>query len=155
GIDPASYPLTGELVLREPSGASAADVLRNPGDALITRDIADQRGLRPGDTILLSGDSAPFELTITGIAAATPTQQGDMVFYGLETARLIEGRDDVITTVSVNWGAAPGADQTVIDSADYVCVAVDRDGRCRSSSGTARFVHMVKRAGVLGLPVGR
>jgi putative ABC transport system permease protein len=154
GIDPAGYPLTGKLILREPSGATAGDVLRSIGDAIITRDIADQHGLRLGDTILLSGDSAPAELRITGIASATPTQQGDMVFYGLDTARLIEGRNDVINSISINWGAAPGAEQTVIDSEFNVYVAASRVDVVQSSSGVALFDLMLKGAGVLGLLVG-
>src|SRR5688500_14199307 len=55
GINPATYPLAGDLVLREPAGASAADVLRAPTDVLVTHDIADRRGLHIGDSILLSG----------------------------------------------------------------------------------------------------
>ena len=56
GIDPASYPLVGDLVLRDPAGASAAEVLRQPTDTLVTRDIADKLGLQVGDNFTLSGD---------------------------------------------------------------------------------------------------
>ena len=59
GIDPATYPLVGDLVLREPAGATAADALHAPNDALITRDLADKLGLTIGETILLSGDGSP------------------------------------------------------------------------------------------------
>lgn len=154
GIDPATYPLVGELVLREPAGASAADVLQNPTDVLVTRDIADERGLRIGDSILLSGSSTPIELTVAGIVGATPDQQGDSVFYALDTARLIENRENVINTISATWGSAPDAAQTVIDSPFQVYIAVDRDEAVQSSSGTALFDLMLKGAGVLGLLVG-
>ncbi|MBA3868900.1 MAG: FtsX-like permease family protein [Anaerolineae bacterium] len=154
GIDPASYPLTGDLVLREPAGANAAEVLKNPKDTLITRDLADKLSLHVGDSILLSGDSAPIQLTVTGIVGATPAQQGDAVFYSLETARLVENRDDVINTISVNWGSVPNADQTIIDSPYRVFVAASRDGAVQSSSGLELFDMMLKGAGVLGLLVG-
>jgi putative ABC transport system permease protein len=154
GIDPATYPLIGDLVLREPAGAKAADVLKNLKDTLITRDLADKLNLRVGDSILLSGDSAPVQLTVTGIVGATPTQQGDSVFYSLETARLIENHDDVVNSISVNWGSVPNADQTIIDSPYRVFVAVRHDGMVQSSSGLELFDMMLKGAGVLGLLVG-
>jgi predicted lysophospholipase L1 biosynthesis ABC-type transport system permease subunit len=154
GIDPLTYPLTGNLVLLEPAGADAADVLRAPTDVLVTRDIADQRGLHVGDSILLSGDSIPIQLTIAGIVGAPPTHIGDSVFYSLTTARLIENREDVVNSISVNWGTAANAEQTVIDSPYQVFIAVDREGAVQSSSATALFDIMLKGAGVLGLLVG-
>ncbi len=154
GIDPATYSLTGDLVLREPAGAKAVDVLKNPKDTLITRDLADKLSLHVGDRILLSGDSAPIELMVVGIVGATPTQQGDSVFYSLETARLVENRDDVVNTVPVNWGSVANAEQTIIDSPYRVFVAASRDGAVQSSSGLELFDMMLKGAGVLGLLVG-
>lgn len=153
GISPATYPLVGELVLREPS-ATAADVLKSPADVLITRDIAEKRGLRIGDSILLSGENMPLRLTVAGIIKATPTQQGDSVFYSLETARLIENREDIINTIAINWGTAPNAEQTIIDSPYRVFVAATRNEVVSSSSGTALFDLMLKGSGVLGLLVG-
>ncbi len=154
GIDPATYSLTGGLVLREPAGAKAVDVLKNSKDTLITRDLADKLSLHVGDHILLSGDSAPIELMIVGIVGATPTQQGDSVFYSLETARLVENRDDVVNTISVNWGNVANADQTIIDSPYRVFVAASRDGAVQSSNGLELFDMMLKGAGILGLLVG-
>ena len=154
GIDPATYPLVGELVLREPAGATAADVLKNPTDVLVTRDIADNREIHLGDTVTISGDSTPIQLTVAGIVGATPTQQGALVYYSLETARLVEKRDDVINMAAVNWGSAPNADQTIIDSAYTVFAAVDREGLVQSSSITAIFDVSLKGSGVLGLLIG-
>jgi putative ABC transport system permease protein len=154
GIDVSTYPLIGRLVLSEPAGASAADVLLNPTDVLVTRDIAEQRDIHVGDTILLSGDSTPIQLTVAGIIGATPTQQGDSVFYSLETARLVENRSDVINTISLNWGTAPNAAQIVIDSPYNVYVAVDREDVVQSSSGLELFDVMLRGAGVLGLLIG-
>lgn len=154
GIDLDTYPLEGSLILREPWGASAADVLQNPTDALVTRDLAEQRGLRLGDSILLSSDSTPIQLTVAGIVAATPSQQGDSVFYSLETARLIEKREDVINSISINWGTAPDAERTVIDSPYDVYVAISREETVQASNGLELFDIMLKGAGVLGLLVG-
>lgn len=155
GIDPQHYPLTGELVLREPAGASAADVLKHPTDVLITRDIADERGLHLGDSVLLSGDSTPMQLTVAGIVGATPSQRGSSVFYSLETARLIENRDDVINMVMANWGSAADADQIVIDNSPYtVFAAVERSSGVQGSNVLVLFDMMLKGAGVLGLLVG-
>ena len=154
GIDPATYSLTGDLVLREPAGAKAVDVLKKQKDTLITRDLADKLSLHVGDSILLSGNSAPIQLMVTGIVGATPPQQGDTVFYSLETARLVENREDVINTISVNWGSVPNADQTIIDSPYRVFIATSRDGAVQSSSGLELFDMMLKGAGVLGLLVG-
>lgn len=153
GIDVATYPLAGRLTLREPAGASAADVLQHPTDVLVTRDLAEQRSLRIGDKVLLSGDSAPIELTVTGIIDASPSQQGASVFYSLETARLIENREDVINRISINWGTAPNAEQIIVDSPYDVFVAVDREG-VQTSSGSDLFDLMLTGSGVLGLLVG-
>ena len=154
GIDPATYPLVGELVLREPAGATATEVLKNPTDVLVSRDIADQREIHIGDTVLISGDSTPIQLTVAGIVGATPTQQGALVYYTLETAHLVENRNDVINMAAVNWGTAPNADQTVIDSSYTVFAAVDRDSMVQSSSITAIFDLALKGSGVLGLLIG-
>lgn len=154
GIEPATYPRVGELVLREPAGATAADVLKNPTDVLITRDIADERKLHIGDTVLISGDSAPIQLTVAGIISATPTQQGASVYYTMETARLVENRADVINMASINWGPAPNADKIIIESPFTVFAAVDRDGIVDSSRVTSIFDLALKGSGVLGLLIG-
>jgi len=140
--------------LREPANVSIADVLKQPTDVLITRDLADQLSLRLGDTILLSGDSTPVSLTVAGIIKATPTQQGDSVFYSLETARMIENREDAVNSVSILWGTAKGAEQTVVDSPFRVYVAASPEEVIEASSGLELFNMMLKGAGVLGLLVG-
>lgn len=155
GIDPTVYGLTGPLVLREPAGASAAEVLREPHDALITRDIADKHNLHVGGTILISsGTGVPTRLNITGIISETPNRHGGSVYYTLDTARLIEGREQVVTNVSVLWGDVPGARQTIIDSPFNVHVAMSREEKAENNVGTGVFDLMLKGAGVLGLLVG-
>lgn len=154
GIDVNTYPLTSRLSLREPTGASAADVLQNPTDVIITRDLADRRGLHLGDSVLLSGASAPIQLKVVGIIESTPNQQGDSVFYSLETASLIENREDVINSISINWGTAPEAEQIIVDSPYDVFVAISRENTAQLSTGPLLFDLMLTGSGVLGLLVG-
>lgn len=152
GIDPATYPLIGTLTLREPANATPADVLNEPTDALLTRDIADPMGLQVGDTFLLSGGEAtPTELTLAGIIGSTPSQAGKAVYYSLETARLLENQTDVVNAVPVLWGTQPNAADTVISSPYNVYVA---QGGLEDESGLKVFDVMLKGAGVLGLLVG-
>jgi putative ABC transport system permease protein len=154
GIDPATYPLVGQLVLRDPAGAKAADVLQHPTDALLTRDIADPLGLHVGDSFILSGDGAPVQLTLAGIIAATPDQRGHQVLYSLDTARLIDNRADVITSVVGTLGTAPNAVQTLNASSYPIFIAANRDATTADSAATNLFDLMLKGAGVLGLLVG-
>ena len=152
GVDFASYPLIGEIVMREPAGVSPADLLREPTDALLTRDIADPLGLRIGDTFILSGgNTSPTRLTLAGIIGATPSQEGKAVYYSLETARLLENRADVVTKVPILFGDVPNAQQQLVDSPYRVWVASTERA---DSSGTRLFDLMLKGAGVLGLLVG-
>jgi putative ABC transport system permease protein len=153
GLDPSSYPLVGDLILSAPAGATPADVLRAPADALITRDIADQRGLKTGDRFTLTAGGAPLTLTVAGIIEATPNQQGLQVFYSLDTARQLENRPDVINEVAVLLGDAPDAVAALRDSPYTVFFAGTRD-EMMQNQGTALFDMMLKGAGVLGLLVG-
>jgi putative ABC transport system permease protein len=154
GIDPQQYPLVGELTLREPRGLTAAEVLHQTGDALITRDIADQLGLTIGSSILIDGTSGPYPLNITGIVSQTPSYVGDSMFYTLETARDIAGQPDVITTL-LALTTSPSPDLSpLIDSPYRVYVAVSRENSNGTSSTTNLFDMMLKGAGILGLLVG-
>lgn len=155
GFDPASYPLIGGLVLREPAQATAADVLLSSTDVLITRDLADSVGLHVGDALVVGGtDVATTQVFIAGILDATPNQFGKALFYSLDTARLLENRDEVVTSVSITWGDTPNAEQTLVDSPLAVFIARSPEESVSSSSSTSLFDMMLKGAGVLGLLVG-
>lgn len=151
GIDPTTYPLIGQLALREPAGQTPADVLRQPTDALLTQDMADALNLRIGDRFMLGdGQMASTWLTLAGIVNATPSQQGRMLFYSLETAHQLQGRDDVVQSVSALIGDQPGAVDSMVNSPLRVFVASGG----MNSSATSVFDLMLKGAGVLGLIVG-
>ncbi len=154
GFDPATYPLLGELVLSEPADATPADVLRHPNDALVTRDIAESLGLQVGDAFTLTGDAAPFQMTVAGIISATPDERGKQVLYSLDTARLLDNRSDVVTSISATLGTAPNAEQTLVDSPFRVLVAANRDDSLSQANGTQLFDVMLKGAGILGLLIG-
>jgi putative ABC transport system permease protein len=155
GFDPATYPLVGEFVLREPTDVPVADLLAEPTSAFLTRDLADSLRLHVGDTFILSGgDVAPTRLTLVGIVNATPNRQGKAIFYSLETARLLENRQNVITAISIQWGDVPNAQQTIVDSPLNVFVARDRLEVPAESVSVSLFDVMLKGAGVLGLLVG-
>ena len=53
GVDPAAYPLVGALILREPTNTGTATLLQDQADILVTRDLADENGLRTGDQLIL------------------------------------------------------------------------------------------------------
>lgn len=103
GIDPAVFPLVGEIVLREPAGAVLADVLSTPGSVAVTRDIVNKTGLQVGDTVFVNLvlGSAPVELTIAGIVETLPDRQGSKLIYNLATAQLLTGREHPATGASL------------------------------------------------------
>ena len=49
GVDSALYPLAGNLTIAEPAGVPLTELLTQPGDVVITRDLALEYHLKPGD----------------------------------------------------------------------------------------------------------
>ncbi len=86
-VDPATYPLLGRFVFSAPA-QTLAQALAAPGDAVITRDLAQNIGLAVGDHFSVSGapGSAPSELRVAAIATDTPRHIGDGLFYSDSTA---------------------------------------------------------------------
>src|SRR5262249_27657504 len=56
--------------------------------------------------------------------------------------------------ISVTWGSAPNAEQTIVDSPYRTYVAQSAAETAQSNSGTSLFDVMLKGAGVLGLLIG-
>ena len=75
GVDPAVYPLAGQLTLSQPAGQAAAAHLQGPGDVLVTKDLADQNDLHVGDAMILADlrTGTPVTAHIRGILATRPT----------------------------------------------------------------------------------
>lgn len=86
GVEPAHYPVVGEIVLSDPPSGDLRHALRL-GHAVVTRDLALARHLKVGNAITLAGiSSRPVALRIGGVATSTPDRQGATVLYSLETA---------------------------------------------------------------------
>jgi putative ABC transport system permease protein len=154
GVDPATFPLVGDIRLAESPADSFAALISAPGAAVITRDVADVTGLRIGDDLILGGShvGTPGPLRVAGIAGLTPDRQGDSIFYSLATARRLAGRADVVSSAQVLWGpAAPTAAK--LGSEGWSVTTADKLGK-----GRARIVDlfglMLKGAGLLGLLLG-
>jgi putative ABC transport system permease protein len=104
GIEPASYPLAGSLTIGEPGSIGLPSLLQQPGDVIITRDLALTYHLSVGDAIVLSDlrMGVPMEGMIRGIAYDTPNHMGDKVYYTIETAQALAGEQAVFNTVIAN-----------------------------------------------------
>ncbi|MGC9399992.1 MAG: ABC transporter permease [Anaerolineae bacterium] len=153
GFEPGTYPMVGEIVLR--SGASLAEVLQQPDDVVITKDIAAARGLSVGDTVLignqLGGSAQPYR--VAGIAVQTPAYHGSTAYYDLETAAQIMGRPNPVTNVAVTWAGDEGETRDALVAAGWKVFAPDTlNERTRQMRST--FNLMLKGAGLLGLMVG-
>lgn len=104
GVNAGEYPLAGKLTIREPKNGMLTDLIAQPGDVVITRDVALTYHLKVGDTIILSdlNFGRPLEGKVRGIASDTPNHQGSKVYYSHESANLISGLERSANTVLVN-----------------------------------------------------
>ena len=131
GIDPQTYPLLGQIKIGLPRHATLAEALAEPWSVVITRDIARERGLSVGDTLLLSNrlGGRPYEMKVSAIATNTPGYVGEVVYYSLQTTRLITGHALPATEILVLWNGEPGAVQADLADAgwriDYFFVTRD------------------------------
>ncbi len=157
GVDPTRYPLEGELVLREPAGLTLQDVLVMPGDVAITRDLAAKHDLGIGDTFQLADEngSIPAELRVVAIIQTSPDRMGDRILYNLDTARLVTGRANPITSVSLDL--APEIDPAALVEALTAAgwsVATPEMLAEQNADVRDTFTLMLRGAGILGLLVG-
>ncbi len=154
GIDPLEYPLAGALVVSEPGNVGAATLLQEVGDAIITRDIAEETGLRVGDRLVLAdlGWGAAVAGWVRGIAADTPNHQGSKVYYTLATAQALTNGKPAANLVLVN---APRPEALVKKlrasgwQATSAAWLADNNRQARDL-----FDLLLKGAGMLGLLVG-
>ncbi len=65
-VEPDKYPLYGEIAAVDPDGASLGDLLRTPGNAVLSRGIATRMGVGVGDRILVENTSS---FTVAGLVA--------------------------------------------------------------------------------------
>ncbi len=157
GFEAGGYPLLGEIVVGDPAGAAATDLLRQPGDVIITKDLAEERGVSVGDTVLVGSEmgGAPEPLQVAGIATNTPNYQGASLFFNLETARLLTGHSNPLTTVNVIWADEASGDtalEELLSSGWYAHTPDMLSERNRQMRDMMNL--LLKGAGILGLMVG-
>jgi len=154
GIDPAVYPLAGRLLVGLPAGATAADLLRAPGDVLITRDLAHAAGLRVGDPLLVSDLDYGLALTATvrGLLFDTPNHQGSRLYYGVDTAQRLAGHERVLNVAhALTPRAGPLAEQ--LQAGGWF--AYPAELMLQANAQTRELTDLLlKGAGFLGLLVG-
>ncbi|HSK19912.1 MAG TPA: FtsX-like permease family protein [Longimicrobiales bacterium] len=149
GVDPATFPLVGEVRLSD-GGTFGAAVAR-PGSIVLTRDLATALAVKAGDTIRY-GDAArePARLVVGGVAEAIPDRRGQSMLYSLATADILSGDGP-----TMRWAAATAVD----DSAAAVRLTeagltVSRAVDGRPDSMARVFGIMLRGAGLLGLIIG-
>jgi len=151
GVDASTYPLVGKVALTEPHGATLRDVLRVPGDVIVTRDVARKLGLEIGSPVKLGGrsGSAATPLRVAGIAELVPDRMGDSMLYDTATARLIARDDNFVTSASALLDSPSAA--TRVEQAGFT---VRRTSDVKPGSAEQLFNAMLKGAGILGLLIG-
>lgn len=104
GVDPGVYPLAGQVTIQEPDETLLSTLLAQPGDVVLTNDLASAYHLKVGDAISLSDlrMAVTVPAVVRGIASDTPNHQGSKVYYALETARLLAGGQRTVNTVLAN-----------------------------------------------------
>ncbi len=104
GVDTKKYPLAGNLTISDPQNGIIADLIKNPGDIIISRDLALTHKLEVGDPIILANldYGKTLTATIVGIASDTPNHQGSKIYYSHETSSKLSGRQRNANTVLVN-----------------------------------------------------
>ena len=155
GVDPATYPLAGELQLSDPH-LTLLEALRQPGSAAVTRDLAAQLNLRPGSHFTLDTGSGapPLDMQVTAIIQVMPDRRGNAVLYSLDTARQLAGFPEVVNRAGVTWGAQGDVSQKLSDAGWGVLGASSADRAIRASNPVQVFTFMLKGAGILGLLIG-
>jgi putative ABC transport system permease protein len=163
GINPVVYPLVGsiEVAPNTAGTTSPAELLREKGTALITRDVAAQYNLKVGDQVRLAeadGSLLHQVLTIVGIATDTPTHDGQRLYYSLETTQALFGRSAVFDYAVIRT-ANPDAVGAQLEAAGWQVKPVPAPPPSVSFwsdvfTWTDLFDFMLRGAGVLGLLVG-
>lgn len=155
GVNPLTYPLLGEVVIGSPEGFTLAELLQEPGDVILTQDVASKRELAPGDLVLVADrvGGAPMEMRVAGIAVRTPSYQRARIYYDLETAGQLSGQSNPVTDAHILWGDDPAATQAELQASGWQ-VETPAGMSEQSSEISSTFSFMLKGAGILGLLVG-
>ncbi len=152
GIEPEKYPLLGSLTIGEPGSIGLSTLLHQVGDAVVTREIAENYQLKVGDAIILADPriGVPVEGTIRGIAYDTPNHRGDKIYYSLETAQAIANGQPVVNTIILTTADADAL-TGLLDQSGW---SVDWTAGRMDGKTANLWVISLRGAGILGLLVG-
>ena len=100
-VDPAVFPLVGEIGLRD--DADLASALADLHSVVVTRDLASTLGLSVGDSFRLAGTvgAAPSVLTLRGIADTMPNGSGGTILLSRETGQALNRGTERISQARV------------------------------------------------------
>lgn len=159
GVDPSTYPLLGQIHLREPAGGRFSDIIGKPLDTVVTSDLADKYNLKIGSTFLLLGNpsSSPKELRVGGIADQVPGSGGDTIYYSLQTASRLNGLPMPANFVAATLvqGTTGGRTRVAEQLSSSGWSVLTADDVAKDGANVANlFGFMLKGAGILGLFVG-
>ncbi len=155
GVDPATYPLVGQVQLADPN-MTLAEALPTSGSAAITRDLASLLALRVGSrfTLDIGSGALPQVLQVTAIIDSMPDRRGNAVLYNLDTARQLTGFKEVANQATVLWGAH-GNVASMLSGAGWYVFTAERLQKALGTDNTVQvFTFMLKGAGILGLLIG-
>jgi len=154
GIDPQTYPLAGFLAVGEPGNVGVETLLQEPGDLVITRDIALEDNLHVGDPLTIADQRTGVQVPghIRGIAFDTPNHQGSKVYYNLQTAQRLAGNHPAANTAMVNVGPSEGLVATLEQTGWSVYTAPQM--AAGHSQSEDLILMCIQGAGILGLLVG-
>jgi putative ABC transport system permease protein len=157
GVEPEKYPLAGALTIVEPGNIGLPSLLGQAGDVVVTRDVAEEYGLKVGQPLVLADlrTGAPVDGVIRGIASDTPNHQGDKIYYSLETARRLAGDQPVINTVIANTSGPQnaGSPQAALDALEGSGWSVNWAASQEDDRTANLWIIGLRGAGVLGLLV--
>ena len=152
GIESDKYPLIGSLSIGEPGSLPLPSLLQEVGDVVITRDIAEQYQLEPGDSITLSDlhTGVPLQGVVRGIAYDTPNHRGEKIYYSIATAQRLASGQPVMNTAIITTAQAEAVAAT-LDSSGWT---VDWTAGRKEDLAANVWVIGLRGAGILGLLVG-
>lgn len=102
-VDPAVYPLVGELRMRS---GTLEHALSEPGTVVVSRDLAGSLDIGIGDRVRLAGSpgATPTVFTVSGIADMMPDAGGGALLTSRQTARDVFGID-LVSSVRIRTDA--------------------------------------------------
>lgn len=155
-VDPQTYPLVGEVDIVEPRGAALADIVQ-PGQVVLTQDVAEAAGVSHGDVVRVGGaDAGAVEVPVGGIVSTLPSGQGRGMLLHADDATLLQGvaapREQIAFVLAERDTASVRAAAEAIGEAGWG--VENRIGKPPGSTQEEVMDTTLKGAGLLGLLLG-